>query len=579
MTLLSDIFASFIITYSLWSLLLSLVFYLFRELSISSGRKLSFSNFPRNLKFYNVSSVSGIAFAMYIFIGLQALFLILSIIGGAYLYSFLYLTNMGVGTLLWLSSLAAGNDNRDLSRYQRHYEEILSLEESLPKQEELLQQMETQLKDFKSLIAERQKEFNKFIEGDFLSKSHLHYDQLRAAYQAEKSNNLASKVDSLKHDFEIVVKAFVASSNVVPMTKVDASIVNGKAFYDLANKNMEVLTEDTKGIANLLFQDFSSYDEKEIIEIIRLATKYRFSVTTLEIDRILERVKSLPSKSDLLNLLYSSNAITAPIIIQYLEQDQDWIITPQMYDILKSGELSNVLSLLVEKNLLQSTRKFLQKLPALKLQILYRITREIKNPTSELILEFRSFLPLRFMFSDPSTMYFNMYNALKNVGKADGLGSQEDKTLQTSMIQDKDLILRTYQNEYDKSSELRSQFESVKLDFLSSNLKNSSMIRLEAAMELFYQYAVNLKQQEAQVLFEMLEALYFIEETDRLKLEEFQANQGLPVTAQSSLVKYNESGKSKLKRLMNKNQSLIKQIMSRIEQQRQSYDRLLEMVK
>jgi hypothetical protein len=279
-----------------------------------------------------------------------------------------------------------------------------------------------------------------------------------------------------------------------------------------------------------------------------------------------------------LNLLYSSNAITAPIIIQYLEQDQDWIITTQMYDILKAGELSNILSLLVEKNLLQSTRKFLQKLPALKLQILYRITREVKNPTSELILEFRSFLPLRFMFSDPSTMYFNMYNALKNIGKASGLGSQEDKTLQTSMIQDKELILRTYQNEYDRSSDLRSQFESVKLDFLSSNLKNSSMIRLEAAMELFYQYAVNLRQQEAQVLYELLEALYFIEETDRLKLEEFQTNQGIQVPAQMSLSNYNDNGKTKLKRLIGKHQSLIKQLMSRIEQQRQSYDRLLEMV-
>jgi hypothetical protein len=486
---------------------------------------------------------------------------------------------MGVGTLLWLNSLTAVNGNRDLSRYQRHYEEILKLQESLPKQEELLQQMETQLNDLKSLISDRQKEFSKFIGGDFLSKSHIHYDQLKSIYQQEKSNNLESKISSLKNNFENAIKAFVSSNTIVSIPQADISSASGKAFNDLINKNMEVLSTDTKELSKLLFQDFSSYDEKEIIEIIRLANKYRFSVTSFEIDRILERVKSLPSKSELLNLLYSSNAITAPIIIQYLEQDQDWIITPQMYDILKSGELSNVLSLLVEKNLLQSTRKFLQKLPALKLQILYRITREVKNPTSELILEFRSFLPLRFMFSDPSTMYFNMYNALKNIGNDTGLGSQEGKTLQMSMIIDQELILQSYQYEYDKSSDLRSQFESVKLDFLSSNLKNSSMIRLEAAMELFYQYAVNLKQQEAQVLYELLEALYFIEETDRLKLEEFQANQGLPITAQMSLAKYNDNGKSKLKRLINKNQSLIKQIMSRIEQQRQSYDRFLEMVK
>ena len=578
MTLLSDIFAYAIITISLWSLFLSVILYVVREWSISSGRKLSFSNFPRNLKSYNLTATNGIAFAMYVFIGSQVLFLILSIFGGAYLYSFLYLTNMGVGTLLWLYSLAPASANRDLSRYQRNYDEIVKLAESLPKQAALLQQMEVELKEFESLILERKNEFSKFIDGDFLSDSQAHYEQLKNIYQQEKSNNLQAKISSLKADFENAVKAFVINNVNVPIPQADISTSSGKAFNDLIIKNTDVISADTKKLSVLLFQDFSTYDEKEIIEIIRLATKYRFSVTSVEIDRILHRVKTLPSKADLLNLLYSSNAITAPIIIQYLEQDQDWIITTQMYDILKAGELSNILSLLVEKNLLQSTRKFLQKLPALKLQILYRITREVKNPTSELILEFRSFLPLRFMFSDPSTMYFNMYNALKNIGEASGLGSQEDKTLQTSMIQDKELILKTYQNEYDRSSDLRSQFESVKLDFLSSNLKNSSMIRLEAAMELFYQYAVNLRQQEAQVLYELLEALYFIEETDRLKLEEFQTNQGIQVPAQMSLSNYNDNGKTKLKRLIGKHQSLIKQLMSRIEQQRQSYDRLLEMV-
>jgi len=578
MTLLSDIFAYAIITISLWSLFLSVILYVVREWSISSGRKLSFSNFPRNLKSYNLTATNGIAFAMYVFIGSQVLFLILSIFGGAYLYSFLYLTNMGVGTLLWLYSLAPASANRDLSRYQRNYDEIVKLAESLPKQAALLQQMEVELKEFESLILERKNEFSKFIDGDFLSDSQVHYEQLKNIYHQEKSNNLQAKISSLKADFENAVKAFVINNVNVPIPQADISTSSGKAFNDLIIKNTDVISADTKKLSVLLFQDFSTYDEKEIIEIIRLATKYRFSVTSVEIDRILHRVKTLPSKADLLNLLYSSNAITAPIIIQYLEQDQDWIITTQMYDILKAGELSNILSLLVEKNLLQSTRKFLQKLPALKLQILYRITREVKNPTSELILEFRSFLPLRFMFSDPSTMYFNMYNALKNIGEASGLGSQEDKTLQTSMIQDKELILKTYQNEYDRSSDIRSQFESVKLDFLSSNLKNSSMIRLEAAMELFYQYAVNLRQQEAQVLYELLEALYFIEETDRLKLEEFQTNQGIQVPAQMSLSNYNDNGKTKLKRLIGKHQSLIKQLMSRIEQQRQSYDRLLEMV-
>jgi hypothetical protein len=240
-----------------------------------------------------------------------------------------------------------------------------------------------------------------------------------------------------------------------------------------------------------------------------------------------------------------SNAITAPVIINYLEQDQDWIITPQMYEILQSGELSNVLSLLVEKNLIQSAKKFLQQLPVLKLQILYRVTGEVKNQTSNLILEFRSFLPLRFLFSDPSTMYFNMYNSLV---QSDFMNEFDNTNpLNEQIIKEKSKITELYQEQYEASSELRQRFESIKLNLLSSNLRQSSLIKLETAMELFYQYVVNLREQEANVLFDFLEAIFFLEETDPLKVEDYLANKGRPIGFSLSLLKHREYGKKRLK--------------------------------
>jgi hypothetical protein len=578
MSLWSDVLSTQIVSFSQWGLILSIGVLVIRSAQIKSGRTLSFANFPKNIRYYDVPVQSRLTYILYGLITIQTLVLFLSVLSGAYLYSLLYLANIGVFTILILNTYRAANGNRNLTYYESQYGQILKLSEFLPKQQEQLQTMQKELQSFELLVEERKKVFKPYLKGDFLPDSLKHYESLKSIYQDVLSENLELKLRKLKEEFERGVKAYVAGNPNVSLSPIESTLPNQKGFNNLLNKNIEVLNNDTKNLAPILFQDFSKYDEKEIINIIDLATKYRFTVTSNEIDRILERVKALPSKAELLNRLYSSNAITAPIIIYYLEQDQDWIITPQMYDILKPGELSNVLSLLVEKNLLQSTRKFLQQLPALKLQILYRITREVKNPTSELILEFRSFLPLRFMFSDPSTMYFDMYNALVDSGNRIGIGLSS-AGLSEAIIRNKDLIMNTYQNKYEETSALRRSFEAIKLDLLSSNLRQSTMIRLETAMELFYQYAVNLKQKEATVLFQLLEGCFLIEETDRIKVEHFLANQGHLVSSGNSIVKHNESGISKLKRLLKTEPALIKQIMSRIEQQRQSYDRLLEWVK
>jgi hypothetical protein len=98
-------------------------------------------------------------------------------------------------------------------------------------------------------------------------------------------------------------------------------------------------------------------------------------------------------------------------------------------------------------------------------------------------------------------------------------------------------------------------------------------------MELFYQYVVNLREQEANVLFDFLEAIFFLEETDPIKVEEYMANKGRPIGFSLSLLKHREYGKKRLKEIINKERVLIKQLISRIEQGRLSYDRLLEMVK
>ena len=577
MTLFSDVFANQLVFISQWGIIFTVGFFLLHEWLLSLRRKPSFASFPKNITAYAVPELGMTQFFVSVLLISQFIFMGLALFSGAYLFGVVYLSNLSVLSIVWMFSMVNFATNRDLSVFNKDFKQIHDLSDKIPQHQERIKSFNEQYDHFKVRVDQRHKEFSPFVGSNTFVVSYGKLAELRDLVSQLNKLDLSKQIDSLKAEFEASLLEYISTKRKEPLKKVTDSIPIETSLNDILQNIEKYLSEDTKEVSEQMFQDFSNHNEATIIRIIDIATKYRFTVTSTQIDLILERVKALPSKSELLNRLYMSNAITAPVIINYLEQDQDWIITPQMYEILQSGELSNVLSLLVEKNLIQSAKMFLQQLPVLKLQILYRVTGEVKNQTSDLILEFRSFLPLRFLFSDPSTMYFNMYNSLVQSNSMNEFDNAIP--LSEQIISEKSKITELYQKEYEASSELRQRFESVKLNLLSSNLRQSSLIKLETAMELFYQYVVNLREVEANVLFDFLEAIFFLEETDPIKVEEYMVNKGKPIGDKVLLLKHREYGKKRLKEIINKERVLIKQLISRIEQVRLSYDRLLEMVK
>lgn len=577
MTLFSDVFANQLVFISQWGIIFTVGFFLLHEWLLSLRRKPSFASFPKNITAYAVPELGMTQFFVSVLLISQFIFMGLALFSGAYLFGVVYLSNLSVLSIVWMFSMVNFATNRDLSVFNKDFKQIHDLSDKIPQHQERIKSFNEQYDHFKVRVDQRHKEFSPFVGSNTFVVSYGKLAELRDLVSQLNKLDLSKQIDSLKAEFEASLLEYISTKRKEPLKKVTDSIPIETSLNDILQNIEKYLSEDTKEVSEQMFQDFSNHNEATIIRIIDIATKYRFTVTSTQIDLILERVKALPSKSELLNRLYMSNAITAPVIINYLEQDQDWIITPQMYEILQSGELSNVLSLLVEKNLIQSAKMFLQQLPVLKLQILYRVTGEVKNQTSDLILEFRSFLPLRFLFSDPSTMYFNMYNSLVQSNSMNEFDNAIP--LSEQIISEKSKITELYQKEYEASSELRQRFESVKLNLLSSNLRQSSLIKLETAMELFYQYVVNLREVEANVLFDFLEAIFFLEETDPIKVEEYMVNKGKPIGDSVLLLKHREYGKKRLKEIINKERVLIKQLISRIEQVRLSYDRLLEMVK
>lgn len=578
MGLFSDVFASQIVFYSQIALFGIVVLFFLQEYVLATRRKPSFVSFTKNVTAFDIPELGPTQFLISVLIVVQFILLGLALLSGAFIFAIVYLANLAVLTIVWMFSLVGFATNRDLHVFKKDFQRIHNLVELIPKQEERLASYNQQYDYFKVRVDQRHNEFAAFVSSHTFKLSYGKLVKLRELINELQQFNLVKQIDSLRNEFEDALHSYIKTNQKKTLSTIDASIPNDTALEAILAGVDNYIADDTKQVAEQMFEDFSTHDESTIIQIIDIATKYRFSVTSKQIDLILERVKVLPSKSELLNRLYSSNAITAPVIISYLEQDQDWIITPQMYEILKSGELSNVLSLLVEKDLFQSAKKFLQQLPVLKLQLLYRVTGQANNPTSDLILEFRSFLPLRFMFSDPSTMYFNMYNALVETGAMKEYFN-EMVSLSEEIIVNKLSIAEQYQEAYEASSMLRQRFESVKLNLLSSNLRQSTLIKLETAMELFYQYVVNLKEAEATLLFDFLEAVFFLEETDPVKIEEYLTSKGTSIDPSLSMTKHHSLGKTKLKQLINKERVLIKQLMSRIEYTRLAYDRLLEMVK
>jgi hypothetical protein len=581
MTLWTDVFANNLVVYLQVILLLTTIYFIVNEIQIAKGRKITFNHFLTNQKFYNLPSPRLVQIIILSLLVIQFILMLLALTGNGILYAALYVINIAVTSILWLFSLNAEVGNCDIEKFSSEYRAISRMNSSLEQKQVTIATMQEELDSIESKVQQTRKDFTKFTTKPIFNRSNELTRQLSVALDTAKNNNIAKQVQTLKNDFEIRLIQFINQGTYTHVSLEEQEIPGVHEFEVLLTHSSDVIQEDIKEISDLLFSDFSAFDDTSIIEIIEIAEKYNFSVTEIEIRRILDRVAQLTNKQELLNRLYKANAITAEIIITYLEKNQDWIITPQMYEILNQGNLSNVLSLLISKDLIESAKRFLQSLPANKLQILYRVTGEVKNATSSLILEFRHYLPLKYMFSDPSTMYFNMFSALKNSDEdlITMMDDTDQQVLRKGLIVNQKIIQEKYELSYQNSASLRSQFEAVKLNLISSNLTQSKLIRLESSIELFYQYVVNLRQKEAKVLFEFLESIFFIEETDKFKVEDFIKNKGTSPNSTMTISKYVETGRSKLRQLLRTEKNLLRQIISRVEVQRLGYDELEAMVR
>lgn len=578
---ITELFAGNIIVFLQLGLVGLTLIFIIGELQIQRGRKVSFVNFLSNVKYYNLPESRSIQFFVFIIMISQFILMLLVLFSGAYLYAIIYLINVAVSSIIYMFSTSAAVGNRDLNQFTADYRQIKQMETTASTQTEMIMQMDERLNEFINKTNSLRSEFSKFTTEPIFMKSKERIMKMDEAIGLARKNDLANQVKVLKDRFEVTVIGFINSGIIQPLNVETSEVPGVTEFERLISTANDLLPEDIQHASELIFSDFSTFDAIAISELIEIATKHNISVTEDDIKRILNRIGQLSQKDDLLNRLYTSKAITPEIISSYLENDQDWIITNQMYSILSQGDLSSILILLVEKDLLKSTKRFLQSLPADKLQILFRVTGEVKNRTSNLIIEFRNFLPLKFLFSDPSTMFFNMYSALRDtdLDLNSFIDDSDRSRLRKDIIENKEIIKEKYNLSYAKSSNLRSRFESVKLNLLSSNLRDSSLIRLESSIELFYQYVVNLRSKEASVLFDFLEAIFLIEETDKFKVEEFMTNKDASNVVSMTTAKYVETGKSKLRQLLRSEKTLIQQIVSRIELTRLSFDKISELVK
>lgn len=276
--------------------------------------------------------------------------------------------------------------------------------------------------------------------------------------------------------------------------------------------------------------------------------------------------------------LYKHKWLDREIILHSLEQSLFYIINRGIFSHLSKQEIVDILQLLISQDSRDAMTRFLRNMPKERFELLYVIPRINANHAGQLALQFREFSPLKYEFTDESNKYYSMYQALVNSGHQ--FTFQREATLGETILRHSGVIASTYQESFDKLEDLLTYMESIKLILLTSDIQSSSVIRVSAAIELVYEYLVNLKRRPTEVLLQYIESIFLQSETNQSLLDEFsvQYNDFHQTSEQFNHKNAAKFGRSLLRELMSTEHQLLLNIISRVERERLAWDVLQKMV-
>ena len=557
-----------------------------KQLSISQRSKINYSNFETKRKLYSLKPIVPFLVSIVIIVIYGVVLLVLfSLSNVTRIYLTAVIPFLIILTYLFINEVTISKKSRDLSYFDKKRTAIKNAISNKTLLTRILDNYKKNLELSKTEWQEITKTLEKLTTIKIPStygKSIVDLENLLANFEKQLSgfdNNCIAKFDKS-------LRLFVRNNKQVEIlfdeitVPEEASVVN--AFT-------RIKEEIEKMISDYAYEIISKHfltNEEALLKTLDLCKKYNIDYRTW-IDEIFGCIDSFKDKNIPVEYLFSEKALNESDLLKANGFGFSWVFDYDIYLYFSKNEFAEILSKLISLESEDSIRLILKHLKSERIQYFEEIVskQEEKNKCSDLIQAYIGLFKVDYGFTDKTNMYENMAYSLSRYFKLKGGDSyQKIYAIISSekFASNKDYI----SSEYAKAKNEINQMRNAYIDTIISYRNSSSFNKLfdvDRCLSLYQEYVANLNVEKIEILILLLDSIILIEEKNRSVVEtvinclKTIKKASLMYEGKLTIKQSEEIGRSILNNLLEKSNKELLTILSRIEKERMSYEKLVRM--
>ena len=557
-----------------------------KQLSISQRSKINYSNFETKRKLYSLKPIVPFLVSIVIIAIYGVVLLVLfSLSNVTRIYLTTVIPFLIILTYLFINEVTIPKKSRDLSYFDKKHTAIKNAISNKTLLTRILDNYKKNLELSKTEWQEITKTLEKLTTIKIPStygKSIVDLENLLANFEKQLSgfdNNCIAKFDKS-------LRLFVRNNKQVEIlfdeitVPEEASVVN--AFT-------RIKEEIEKMISDYAYEIISKHfltNEEALLKTLDLCKKYNIDYRTW-IDEIFGCIDSFKDKNIPVEYLFSEKALNESDLLKANGFGFSWVFDYDIYLYFSKNEFAEILSKLISLESEDSIRLILKHLKSERIQYFEEIVskQEEKNKCSDLIQAYIGLFKVDYGFTDKTNMYENMAYSLSRYFKLKGGDSyQKIYAIISSekFASNKDYI----SSEYVKAKNEINQMRNAYIDTIISYRNSSSFNKLfdvDRCLSLYQEYVANLNVEKIEILILLLDSIILIEEKNRSVVEtvinclKTIKKASLMYEGKLTIKQSEEIGRSILNNLLEKSNKELLTILSRIEKERMSYEKLVRM--
>lgn len=557
-----------------------------KQLSISQRSKINYSNFETKRKLYSLKPIVPFLVSIVIIAIYGVVLLVLfSLSNVTRIYLTTVIPFLIILTYLFINEVTIPKKSRDLSYFDKKHTAIKNAISNKTLLTRILDNYKKNLELSKTEWQEITKTLEKLTTIKIPStygKSIVDLENLLANFEKQLSgfdNNCTAKFDKS-------LRLFVRNNKQVEIlfdeitVPEEASVVN--AFT-------RIKEEIEKMISDYAYEIISKHfltNEEALLKTLDLCKKYNIDYRTW-IDEIFGCIDSFKDKNIPVEYLFSEKALNESDLLKANGFGFSWVFDYDIYLYFSKNEFAEILSKLISLESEDSIRLILKHLKSERIQYFEEIVskQEEKNKCSDLIQAYIGLFKVDYGFTDKTNMYENMAYSLSRYFKLKGGDSyQKIYAIISSekFASNKDYI----SSEYVKAKNEINQMRNAYIDTIISYRNSSSFNKLfdvDRCLSLYQEYVANLNVEKIEILILLLDSIILIEEKNRSVVEtvinclKTIKKASLMYEGKLTIKQSEEIGRSILNNLLEKSNKELLTILSRIEKERMSYEKLVRM--